>query len=86
MQEPATQNDPLQHVQRRARRPAGAPERLRRSRQRRVIAGLAGGIADFTGYPIGVVRTVFVLSIPLSLFITVGGYLAFWLLLPSEPA
>jgi phage shock protein PspC (stress-responsive transcriptional regulator) len=83
--EPMSQRDPLEHEQRRARRPAGATERLRRSQTQRVMAGLAGGIAEFTGYPVRWVRTVFVLSIPLSLGITVGGYLAFWWLLPSEP-
>ncbi len=78
-------HDPLLHDQRRARRPTGAP-RLQRSRTDRRIAGVAGGIAAFTGADPRRVRLVFALTVPLSLGITVPGYLLLWALLPVEPS
>ncbi|MDZ7707350.1 MAG: PspC domain-containing protein [Trueperaceae bacterium] len=78
-------HDPLPHDQRRARRPTGA-ERLQRSRTDRRIAGVAGGVAAFTGADPRRVRLVFALTVPLSLGITVPGYLLLWALLPVEPA
>lgn len=77
-------HDPLLHDQRRARRPSGA-SRLERSRSDRRIAGVAGGVAAFTGADPRRVRLVFALSVPLSLGITVPGYLLLWALLPVEP-
>ncbi len=78
-------HDPLLHDQRRARRPTGAA-RLLRSRTDRRIAGVAGGVAAFTGADPRRVRLVFALTVPLSLGITVPGYLLLWALLPVEPA
>lgn len=76
--------DLLLHRQRRARRPSGqAP--LTRARQGRWIAGVAQGIARFVGTRAVLVRVVWVLSLVVSLGITALGYLALWLLLPSEP-
>lgn len=75
--------DPLLHDQRRARRPAGA-EPLRRSADDRWIAGIAGGIARFGGADPRWVRAAFAASVPLSLGITVGGYLLLWALLPAD--
>lgn len=73
--------DPLLHEQRRARRPHGA-ERLTRSATDRRLAGVAGGIAAFTGANPRTVRLLFVASVPLSLGLTAGGYLLLWGLLP----
>jgi phage shock protein C len=75
----------LAHQQRRARRPGGGATPLRRSRDERRIAGIAGGIATFVGADPRTVRALFVLSIPLSLGLTVPGYLLLWGLLPAEP-
>lgn len=75
--------DPLVHDQRRARRPAGA-EPLRRSADDRRIAGIAGGIARFAGADPWWVRAAFAASVPLSLGITVAGYLLLWALLPAD--
>lgn len=77
-------SDPLTHRQRRARRPSGSETRLRRSRHDRVVAGLAGGVASFIGADPRRVRAVFVVTIPLSLGLTVAGYLVFWAIVPSE--
>lgn len=76
--------DALPHRQRRARRPTGSTEKLRRSKDDRMLGGIAGGIATFIGANPRWVRAVFVVTIPLSLGLTVAGYLVFWLLLPSE--
>ncbi len=77
--------DPLRHEQRRARRPSGGGAPLRRSRDGGRIAGIAAGIAAFVGADPRTVRALFVLTIPLSLGLTVPGYLLLWLLLPVEP-
>lgn len=78
--------DPLSHDQRRARRPSGAGAALRRSGSDRRLAGVAGGVAAFTGAAPGTLRTLFLVSVPLSLGITAGGYLLLWLLLPGPDA
>ena len=76
--------DLLLHQQRRARRPSGqAP--LTRARQGRWIAGVAQGIARFVGTRAILVRVLWLLSLVVSLGITAFGYLALWVLLPSEP-
>jgi phage shock protein PspC (stress-responsive transcriptional regulator) len=76
--------DPLTHEQRRARRPAGGDVPLRRAREGRRIAGIAAGIATFVGADPRTVRALFVLTIPLSLGLSVAGYLLLWLLLPAD--
>ena len=57
---------------------------LRRSRQRRLVAGVCGGIADWLGWPVALVRLAFVVG---SVIPVVPGflvYLALWLLVPLE--
>ena len=59
------------------------PKRLTRSKTDRMVAGVAGGIAQYTGVDPVLVRIVFVI---LALF---GGgglllYLICWLLMPEE--
>ena len=77
--------DTLLHDQRRARRP-NKPGRLTRSRDNRVVAGVMGGIAEYVDANPRTVRILFALSLPLSGFITLLGYLLLWLLLPLEKA
>ncbi len=77
--------DALPHDQRRARRPAGTDARLARSRDDRRIAGIAGGVAAFTGARPDRVRWIFAGIVPLSLGIAVIGYLLLWVLLPLAP-
>lgn len=59
--------------------------RLLRSRDRRWLTGLCGGIADFTGYGAGLVRLVFALTTLVSLGVVAAGYLALSLIIPAEP-
>ncbi len=81
---PAT--DPLAHTQRRARRPIGADTPLRRSRDDRVIAGVCGGIAAFTGARPATVRVLYVISLVPSLGLTLLAYPMLWWLLPPGDA
>ncbi len=76
---PAT--DPLLHDQRRARRPeASLP--LRRSGKRRMLGGVCGGIAEFTGAPAAAVRAVAALSLIPSIGVSALVYLLLWWMLP----
>ena len=60
--------------------------RLYRSRERRWLAGVAGGMAQYTGLPVALVRAIWVL------LLLPGGlpglllYLACWLIIPTVPA
>ena len=58
---------------------------LFRSRQHRLIAGICGGIADYTGWDVSLIR------IGLVLFSMLPGpsvifYLIAWFIIPLEPA
>lgn len=81
MPEPTQHTDPLLHDQRRARRPqTGQP--LRRSRDR-VLGGVAGGVAEFIGVGKTPTRSIFAVTVPLSIGITAVGYAILWALLPG---
>ena len=75
--------DTLLHDQRRARRP-NKPGRLTRSRDDQVVAGIMGGIAVYVDANPRILRILFALSLPLSGFITLLGYLILWPLIPLE--
>ena len=75
--------DTLLHDQRRARRP-NKPGRLVRSLDDKLVAGIMGGIAEYVDANPRTLRILFVLSVPLSGFITLLGYLILWSLLPLE--
>jgi phage shock protein PspC (stress-responsive transcriptional regulator) len=75
-------DDPLPHDQRRARRPVGAHERLRRA-EGGWIGGVCAGIAAFTGARVGIVRGIWLASLLPSLGITALAYPMLWLLLPK---
>jgi phage shock protein C len=55
---------------------------LHRSRNHRVIAGVCGGVAEFLGWSPTLVRVLWVILTPTTLF--AGGvlYLLLWLLMP----
>jgi phage shock protein C len=55
---------------------------LLRSRNHRVIAGVCGGVAEFLGWSPTLVRVLWVILTPTTLF--AGGvlYLLLWLLMP----
>ena len=56
---------------------------LHRSRDHRVIAGVCGGVADWLGWSPTLVRVLWVILTPTTLF--AGGvlYLLLWLLMPQ---
>ena len=60
-------------------------KRLYRSRDQRMIAGVCGGLAEYTGWDVTVVRLVFLLS-----FLLPGpqvlAYLFAWIVMPERPA
>ena len=63
-----------------------AVRNLRRSRKHRIVAGVAGGMAEYFGLPVALVRFLWLLA-----FVPGGvpGLLLYaicWLLIPSETA
>jgi phage shock protein PspC (stress-responsive transcriptional regulator) len=74
--------DGLLHEQRRARRPQ-TTARLRRSRRDRVLLGVLGGVAEFTGLPPLWLRVGYGLSVAVSAGVTLAAYPVLWLLLPG---
>ena len=61
------------------------PRRLSRDPQRRLLQGVAAGIAEHLGLRPSVVRAAFILLLP---FNGVGAllYVAFWAVLPETPS
>lgn len=58
---------------------------LYRSRDDRLVTGLCGGVARFTGFSPRNVRAVFVLATVVSLGVVGAGYLVLSLIVPQEP-
>jgi phage shock protein PspC (stress-responsive transcriptional regulator) len=58
---------------------------MHRSRNDRVIAGVCGGIAEFLGWSPTVVRVLWVILTPTTLFAGFLIYLLLWLLMPQAP-
>lgn len=58
---------------------------LHRSRNNKVIAGVCGGVAEFLGWSPTVVRVLWAILTPTTLF--AGGviYVLLWLLMPQAP-
>ena len=75
----------LPHSERRARRPQTS-QRLHRSSQKRILAGVLGGIADYVGASPTALRLIFSAATLFSGGILAIGYLLLWVLLPVEPA
>ena len=61
-----------------------AQRQLRRSRRRRIIAGVAGGLAEYFGLPVPLVRFLWLLALVPGGVPGVVPYLVCWLLIPSE--
>jgi phage shock protein C len=74
--------DSLSHDQRRARRP-NVEKKLRRSSDK-VIAGIAGGIADYIDANPRNVRIFFVVALVFTFGFFALPYLALWWLLPID--
>ncbi len=77
-----THPDPLPHEQRRARRPLGA-EKLRRSKDHRLVAGVLGGIAEFVNSSPATVRVIYLLTVLFTGGLMLLSYPLLWLLLPG---
>ncbi len=60
---------------------------LRRSRKHRIIAGVCGGLADWLGWDVTVVRILYVLiSIFSAAFPGILAYIILWVIMPDEGA
>ena len=58
---------------------------LRRSRSQRMIAGVCGGIAEWWGWDVKLVRVFYVLvSVLSAAFPGILAYIILWVLLPEE--
>ena len=58
---------------------------LRRSRRHRVLAGVCGGLADWLGWDVTLVRVLYVLiSIFSAAFPGILAYIVLWILMPEE--
>ena len=56
---------------------------LHRSRKNRVIAGVCGGVAEFLGWSPTLVRVLWVILTPTTLFAGSVLYLLLWILMPQ---
>jgi phage shock protein C len=57
---------------------------LRRSREHRIVAGVAGGMAEYLGLPVALVRLLWLLAfVPGGIPGTVL-YIICWILIPSQ--
>lgn len=75
----------LGHDQRRARKPY-TDRRFTRSSTDKVLGGVCGGIAAFTGISSRKVRIVYAISAVVSIGTTAVGYPLLWLLIPGDKA
>jgi phage shock protein PspC (stress-responsive transcriptional regulator) len=56
---------------------------LHRSSDNKVIAGVCGGIAEFLGWSPTLVRVLWVILTPTTLFAGFWFYVLFWLIMPK---
>lgn len=57
---------------------------IRRSRKERLIAGVCGGLAEWLGWDVSVVRVLYVLvSVTTAAFPGILAYVILWLILPE---
>lgn len=59
---------------------------LYRSRRHKVIAGVCGGLAQWLGWDLTVVRVAYVILSIASLGSGIAAYLVLWMVMPKEPA
>jgi len=60
-------------------------KRLYRSRENRMIAGVAGGIGEFLGVDPTIVRLLILVALIAGLVPAALAYLAGWVIIPEEP-
>lgn len=61
------------------------PKRLYRSRRHRVLAGVAGGIAEYFDVDPVIVRLVWIVGAFISVGVGLLAYLVAWLVVPEAP-
>jgi phage shock protein C len=64
--------------------PTPGPKRLTRSRNDKWLAGVCGGLAEYCGVDVKIIRVVTVALVLFGLGTTLLVYLAAWLLMPQE--
>ncbi len=62
---------------------AGAPRRLTRSTDDKMLGGVCAGIADYTGIDVTLIRVLTVLGVVFGLGSVAVAYLVAWLLIPK---
>ncbi len=60
-------------------------KKLYRSRENRMIAGVAAGLGEYLGIDPTIVRLLIVLSVLFGIFPTILAYAAAWIIIPEEP-
>lgn len=60
-------------------------KRLYRSRENRMIAGVAGGLGEYLNVDPTIIRLLIMVSLLLGVVPTVLAYLAGWVIMPEEP-
>jgi phage shock protein PspC (stress-responsive transcriptional regulator) len=60
-------------------------KRLVRSRDRRMVAGVCAGLADYSGIDVTIIRLVVVVGSILGFGSLIVAYLVAWVLIPQEP-
>jgi phage shock protein C len=71
-------------LDRKPRRLGNRKRRLRRSRRHRILAGVAGGMAEYFGLPLPLVRFFWLLALLPGGVPGLLPYLICWVLIPSE--
>ncbi len=62
-----------------------APKRLVRSRDKKMVAGVCAGLADYSGIDVTIIRLVVVIGSILGFGSLAVAYLVAWVLMPQEP-
>ena len=62
-----------------------APRTLTRSRDKKILAGVCGGFAEYTGLDVNLIRIVLVAATILGVGTPVLVYLVGWALMPEQP-
>ncbi|HEX9636440.1 MAG TPA: PspC domain-containing protein [Acidobacteriota bacterium] len=59
---------------------------IRRSKKQRMIAGVCGGLAEWLGWDVTLVRVVYVLlSVLTAAFPGILAYILLWIIIPDQP-
>jgi len=57
---------------------------LARSRTHKILAGVCGGIADYTGWDVGVIRLITAIAACFTIGTVLFIYIVLWVVLPEE--